>query len=315
MTRPLKLILAAGAVLLFGAARLPVEHRLDQSRRAAGLRDDAGLDLKLGEQITQASIFAVLGGLRSLAACIWDLWAYNGWEQEPPNYAQVEKDYRFCQRLQPQAFYYWERGQWMMAYNAASYFRMSDPERRGISEIRAQSYIEKGLQMVKESQRYLPNDPKVYEMEARLYWQKIRPREPLKEAEAWRRASHLPGAMPYCARSVAYALSMAPGHEAETEALVRQLAADPRNLVRTIETLLLTFDLARRIGDDPATNREIYQTLMEIYERLPAGGGLPAPAGRSITLLKSLKTLEEKLDIPEADRIPETGETVEGPEE
>lgn len=316
MNQPLKLVLAAVSVLLFGAVRLPLEHGLSEARRAAGLREDAGLELKLGEQITQASLFAVLGGLRSLAACIWDLWAYKSWEQEPPNYAQVEKDYRFCQRLQPRMLYYWDRGQWMMAYNASSYFRMTDKERRGINEILAQSYIEKGLQMVKESQRYLPNDAKVYEMEARLYWQKIRPRQPLKEAEAWKNAAARPGALPYCARNVAYALAMVPGREAEAEALLHQLLEEnPRHLVPTVRTLLRTFELARQMQADSSNDEEIYRELLAIYDRLPAGGGLPAPAGRSIPLMRSLKILEERLNIPAKERIPESSESVEVPEE
>lgn len=316
MNRPLKLVLTAVSVLVFGAARLPLEHHLGEKRRAQGLREDADLELKLSEQITQASLFAVLGGLRSLAACIWDLWAYKSWEQDPPNYAQVEKDYRLCQRLQPRMFYYWDRGQWMMAYNASSYYRLSAKESRGINEIRAQSFIEKGLQMVKESQLYLPKEPKVYEMEARLYWQKIRPRQPLKEAEAWQKAASLPGALPYYIRNVAYCLAMVPGREAEAEALLRQLVEeDPRHQVPTVRTLLHTYELVRRLEADPSLREEIYRELIAIYDRLPAGGGLPAPAGRSITLICTLKQLEEQLNIPASERIPETGDTVEAPEE
>ena len=59
-------------LLAFGALRLPLEARGAADRVAAGLRDDAGVSLGWREQVSQASMVAVLGGLRSMAAAIWD---------------------------------------------------------------------------------------------------------------------------------------------------------------------------------------------------------------------------------------------------
>jgi hypothetical protein len=134
-----KAAVAAGAILAFGGLRLIPEHRIDLARRDAGLREDSDVRLSLREQVNQSALAAVLGGLRSLAAALWDLWAREAWEKT--SYGEVERNYRLAQRLQPRVFYYWDVGQWMMASNAASFYRYSNPNRRGTGELLYEAYV------------------------------------------------------------------------------------------------------------------------------------------------------------------------------
>ena len=327
----MKLLIIVAALLAFGALRLPLERGLAADRVRSGLRDDAGVPLNLREQVNQASLVALLGGLRSMAAAIWDLWACSAWEKT--QYAQVERDYLFCQRLQPRTFYYYDRGQWMMAYNAAHYYELRNTERGALNALLRSAYTDKGLVMLRTGQKFLPLEPRLHEQEATLYRDKIRPRQPLKEAAAWQRATTCPGAPAYTARFQAYALAHAPGHEAEAVALARQSLARytgsetastelikawreadtdaltrrlleqwsrqlKRSLPSTLLNLLLISELSRELRDNPAAD------LTELHTRLRLVHDRSVP-NRTPLLYDSLRQLESKLDLPLPERTPE----------
>jgi hypothetical protein len=190
----------------------------------AGLRDDVGTSMNIREQVSQASLVALLGGLRSLAAAIWDLWANSAWEKT--NYGEVERNYLLSQRLQPRTFYYYDRGQWMMAYNAAHFYELQNQERGELNAVLRSAYTDKGMAMLRTGQRFLPHEPRLHEQEAVLYRDKIRPRQPEKEAAAWARTAVSPGAPTYARRMQSYALARSPGREVEAEALVRDILAE-----------------------------------------------------------------------------------------
>lgn len=296
--KPLLIVLA---VLAFGAVRLPLERSLAAERLKAGLRDDAGAAMNLREQVNQASLVALLGGLRSMAAAIWDLWACSAWEKT--NYAQVESDYAFCQHLQPRTFYYYDRGQWMMAYNAAHFFELQNDERGTLNTLLRSAYTDKGMAMIRKGQRFLPDEPRLHEQEAVLYRDKIRPRQPEKEAAAWGRAAAAPGGPPYAHRMQAYAMAHIPGKEAEAEARLRELAddwtahrSDPPP--PTLRSLLKIFELAREVKLNPASD------LQEIYNQLRAIHG-KSPPSRTPLLYDTLRTLEGRLKMPLPERTPE----------
>ncbi len=297
----MKLLVIIAAILVFGAIRLPLERRLAADRLQAGLRDDAGVPMDLHEQVNQASLVALLGGLRSMAASIWDLWACSAWEKT--NYAQVERDYLLCQRLQPRTFYYYDRGQWMMAYNAAHYFEFQNQERGARNTLLRSAYTDKGMAMLRTGQRFLPDEPRLHELEAVLYRDKIRPRQAAKEVAAWSRAAACPGAPAYARRMGAYALAHVPGREADAEAGLREIAAEwtarrPDPPPPTLLSLLKTYELDREFRLNPAADqRKIYEQLRTIHDR--------SYPSRTPFLYDALRTLEGRLNIPLPERAPE----------
>lgn len=297
----MKAFVIIAALLAFGALRLPLERSMAADRMQAGLRDDAGVSMNLREQVNQASLVALLGGLRAMAAAIWDLWACTAWEKT--NYAEVESDYLLCQRLQPRTFYYYDRGQWMMAYNAAHFYAWQNTERGALNALLQSAYTDKGLAMLRTGQRFLPNEPRLHEQEAMLYKDKIRPRQPAKEAAAWARAAACPGASSYTRRFQAYALAHVPGREAEAEALLRELsqswiAQRKTPPPPTLVNMLTTYDLSRELRENPAANAgAIYSRLRNIHDR--------SPPNRTPLLYDTLRKLEANLDIPLPGRAPE----------
>jgi hypothetical protein len=300
----MKTLAILAAILAFGALRLPLERNLAADRLEGGFRDDAGASMNLREQVNQASLMALLGGLRSMAAAIWDLWACSAWEKT--NYAQVEQDYLLTQRLQPRTFYYYDRGQWMMAYNAAHFYELQNTERGALNALLRTAYTDKGMAMLRTGQRFLPNEPRLYEQEATLYRDKIRPRQPDKEAAAWERAAALPGAPPYARRFHAYALARVPGREAEAEALLRDIYNDwvssrKNSPPPTLINMLRTFELNREARFNPvADDRQIYNYLRAIHDR--------SEPNRIPLLYDTLRLLESRLKIPIPERTPEPPE-------
>jgi hypothetical protein len=297
----MKPVLILAALLAFGALRLPLERGLAAARVDAGLRDDTGATMNMREQVSQASLVALLGGLRSMAAAIWDLWACTAWEKT--NYAQVERDYLFCQRLQPRTFYYYDRGQWMMAYNAAHFYELQNTERGALNALLRSAYTDKGLVMLRTGQRFLPKEPRLHEQEAALYRDKIRPRQPEKEAAAWGRAADCPGAPAYARRMQAYALAHVPGQEREAEAMLRGVFNDwtehrTSRPPPTLTNLLEIYDLCRQVEENPAADaRSIYTRLRAICDR--------SSPSRIPQLWAMLRRLESRLDIPIPERTPE----------
>ena len=73
-------VAVAGAILLFGLVRLPIERSLAASHQTAHLRTTK-LDLGLREQIGQLSFVAALSGFRSLVAAFLWIEAHTAWEQ------------------------------------------------------------------------------------------------------------------------------------------------------------------------------------------------------------------------------------------
>ncbi len=239
------------ALLLFGAARWPMEHALSESHRALGLR---AVDFNLGlrEQIGQLGFVAALSGFRSLVADALFIQAHVAWERT--EWGRVLFLFRQVTTLQPRAVLFWEMGAWHMAWNAST-AAMNDPAqpRQAFRMKAAREYIELGKDFLERGIKNNPDRPELYEALARLYRDKYGDHE--HAAENFARAAALPGARAYVKRFAAYELAQSPGREREAH---RQL-------------------------------RALYDSGEQ--ERLPA-------------LLRHLKELEIRLDIPGPDRVP-----------
>jgi tetratricopeptide (TPR) repeat protein len=238
-------LVVAALVLVFGAARVPVERDL------AG-HDRSGLDLSLREQIGQLAFVAALSGFRSIVADVVFIQAHVAWERT--EWARVLLLFRQATTLQPHSLLFWDMAAWHMAWNA-SVAAMNDRTLSANARLKKQrECIALGKDFLERGIRNNPDKPQLYEAMARLYQQKYN--DHLRASEYFARAASLPGAMGYDRRFAAYELSYCEGRE-----------------------------------------REAYQRLRELYdigqrERLP-------------TLITRLKFLEDKLGIPQDQRIPD----------
>jgi hypothetical protein len=292
-----------GAILMFGAGRLVPEHRLDLARQTAGLREDREVHLSLREQVNQSALAAALGGLRSLAAALWDLWARDAWEKT--NYGEVERNYRLAQRLQPRVFYYWDAGQWMMADNAASFYRYNNPNRSGTGELLYEAYVEKGRAMIDDAKRHLPDEWRLDQALARILEYKYRQRDYTQIAEAWKAASTKPGVPAYTRRAYAYALAHVPGREAEALDVLRALHDEDAGHRKP--TLMILLEIYRgaaeaAITTDPAA---LHQRLRTIHDH-------GSPLTQTPLLVRTIRQLEARLNLPPDQRLPSNAEATAG---
>jgi hypothetical protein len=209
------------------------------------------------------------------------------------------------QRLQPRGFYYWNMGQWMMAFNAASYYRYRNRERRDLGELLYESYVEKGREMIEEGIRNLPNDWRTYRAQAMLYSERYSTRDYAKIAEAWKHAAELPEAPAFARRFYAYALAHVPRQEDEARVLLQRLYdAGPENRKPTLLALLQIYRAADEApaASDPAA---LYRRLRAIYDH-------QFPDIQTPLLMGTLRRLEDRLNLPLADRLPADAEKTAG---
>jgi hypothetical protein len=249
MSRALLLILA---VVLFGAARVPLEHRLTETHRALHFRAvDFNLDLR--EQLGQLGFVAALSGFRSLVADAVFIQAHVAWERT--EWGRVLFLFRQVTTLQPRAILFWDMAAWHMAWNAST-AAMNDPRqpRQALRVKAAREYFALGKDFLERGIKNNPDRPELYEALARLYRDKYEDHE--RASEFFAKAAALPGGHSYARRFAAYELAQVPGRE-----------------------------------------REAYAQLRALYDR--------GEQERLPTLLRRLKELENKLDIPPDQRIPD----------
>jgi hypothetical protein len=240
------------SLLLFGAARLPLEHALTKTHRELHFRGvDFNLDLR--EQLGQVGFVAALSGFRSLVADALFLQAHVAWERT--EWGRVLLLFRQVTTLQPRALLFWDMAAWHMAWNAST-AAMNDPAqpRLALRIKAAREYFQLGKDFLERGIKNNPERPELYEALARLYRDKYEDHE--HASEFFAQAASLPGAHSYARRFAAYELAQCPGRE-----------------------------------------RQAYDQLRTLYdsgeqERLP-------------TLLRRLKELEIKLNIPPDQRIPD----------
>ena len=239
-------------LLLFGAARLPMEHALTKTHRELRFRTvDFNLDLR--EQLGQVGFVAALSGFRSLVADALFLQAHVAWERT--EWGRVLFLFRQVTTLQPRALLFWDMAAWHMAWNAST-AAMNDPSqpRLALRIKAAREYFQLGKDFLERGIKNNRDRPELYEALARLYRDKYEDHE--HASEFFAKAAALPGGHSYARRFAAYELAQSPGRE-----------------------------------------RQAYDQLHVLYdsgepERLP-------------TLLRRLKELEIKLNIPPDQRIPD----------
>lgn len=151
--------IAAGLLLVVaGIAKLPFEERFTEELRAKGLlQTPVGMDAR--ESLGQMGFAASLGGLRSLVASITYLQAYTAFEDT--DWGKVDSLMTVTTRLQPREVTYWDEASWHQAYNAASSYQRDDSIRAALRSKLFRDHVERGVEILQEGLRYLPDHPKL----------------------------------------------------------------------------------------------------------------------------------------------------------
>ncbi|MEP6955814.1 MAG: hypothetical protein ABI883_03235, partial [Chthoniobacterales bacterium] len=164
MTRAL---LICGALLLGGACRLPLEHRLFQERAQQHLTA-VPLNLELREQVGQLGFIAALGGFRAVVADFLFIQAHVAWERT--EWSRVLLLFRQVTALQPRSVLFWDMAAWHMAWNASAAALQDPSQPRQARRVQAQrQYFDLGRDFLERGIKNNPERPQLYEALARLY--------------------------------------------------------------------------------------------------------------------------------------------------
>jgi hypothetical protein len=207
------------ALVLFGAARLPMEHAISNGHRELHFRAvDFNLDLR--EQLGQVGFVAALSGFRSLVADGLFIEAHVAWERT--EWGRVLLLFRQVTTLQPRAILFWDMAAWHMAWNASTAALNDRAQPRLALRIKAaRQYFKLGQDFLERGIRNNPERPELYEAMARLYRDKWEDHE--HASEFFAKAASLPGAHSYNRRFAAYELAQCAGREREAYDQLRAL--------------------------------------------------------------------------------------------
>jgi hypothetical protein len=259
--------LAIVLLVAVGVAKLPLEENLSNDLRAQHLQEPP-IDIGTAESLGQMAAAASLGGLRSLAASIFYLVAYGAFEDTRWN--DLDALMSVTTRLEPHNTVYWEEASWHMAYNAAGSFLRDTSLRPAIQRKLYREKVARGVDILQEGLRYLPNNPKLLLKLAMTYQDKVG--EP-----------PVPGQ------------KNLPGEPSPT--------GDPR---KAAETFLACYehggpDYAERFAgyqltklSDRASWEKAYEILKRYYDM-----GMKK---KGTTIMECLPILEERLNIPQNQR-------------
>jgi tetratricopeptide (TPR) repeat protein len=237
--------------LAFGLARVPLDVALTADLRAKGIKE-APPTVSWQEDFGQMFL-ASLGGLRSLVASVGFLEAYSAWERN--DWGAVDNRMRLVTRMQPLEPTYWDEAAWHMAYNAASYYKRDKKLRAAIQNKNFREHVQRGIDILNEGLRYLPDHPRLLETLGYIY--KDRQPNPELAAAAFLKA-HENGASDFMERLAAY------------------------EMVKS---------------GDLASAEKAYEILKRYYDRGP-------PFTRMESIVRDLRILENRLNIPAEKRLP-----------
>lgn len=157
---------AIAVLLVLGLVKLPLEQSVTHSLRESGLLSRP-VDLGLRESMGQMAFAASLGGLRSLVASVTYLQAFTAFENV--EWAKVDSLFQLTTQLQPGFPKYWQEASWHMAYNAASAYLYNEKLRPAIRRQLARDHVKRGIDILEEGLRHLPDDPGLWKDLGEIY--------------------------------------------------------------------------------------------------------------------------------------------------
>jgi len=205
-------VLGIIVLLVWGFAKIPLETRMAESRRHRQFGDYKVMT-NVRQQLGQAGLLALFGGLRAAMADLVYIGAHVVWEKA--KYGKMKEYFDICTALQPRNELYWDMASWHMAYNGAAYVAMKDTTIRNQFEREREirNYWKLGEDYLLNGIKNNPDNWVLYDHLGMLYRDKFH--DNVKAAYYYAEAAKRPGALGFVHRSEALALADAPGHEQE----------------------------------------------------------------------------------------------------
>lgn len=190
---------AIAVLLAFGVVKLPLEQKIARDLRQQKMLEEP-IHLGVGEDLGQAGLAASLGGLRGLAACMFQLRAHV--EFTNVNWAKVDSLYKLVTRLQPRQARYWDEASWHMAYNAASYYLYNQDLKPALRGQLYHGHVKRGVAILEEGLKFLPDNPRLWQKLGEVHWHRSKDFKASGDA-FWNSFQH--GGLGFTERFAAYA--------------------------------------------------------------------------------------------------------------
>ena len=154
------------ALLGFGMIRLPLQERILEQEKNAGLLEEP-VNLSSSDYLEQQLAMVSLGGLRSLVAAVLSMEAFDCFLIS--DWTNLERRYNQITALAPHSDFYWDNGSWHLGNNASSSYldnkRLSPLERReGFRK-----YIQKGRDFLQKGIKANPGSWYLYSLLGNMY--------------------------------------------------------------------------------------------------------------------------------------------------
>ncbi len=173
------MLLFLGASLLVGLATLPLHRSISPPARDLGVLEGMG----------QTVIMGTLGGLRALAADFLWLRATYHWQER--NLGLTEATARSVTRLQPEVPYFWIETVRIITFDTPVWrFGANRSAPAGVERRIRREHAERGLGVLDEAERFLPDSAAIPAEKARILWTVLD--EPDDAQEEYRRAYEKP---------------------------------------------------------------------------------------------------------------------------
>jgi len=193
-------------LLGWSAVKVPWEMRMAEERsRLMYGADVAPMSMKLRDSLGQGMTLAALGGFRGIAANFLWLEVTSAWEEQQWTRLRTLAD--MVVLLQPRVSFFWENAGWHVAYNASVSVEKYSGETKGAKNVESMRWIKQGIDFYERGIQAIPEKPKLYEMLALLYQQRLGDHE--KAAYYYELASQKKGAPVYLERFVGFSLENA----------------------------------------------------------------------------------------------------------
>ncbi|NJK91612.1 MAG: hypothetical protein HC904_07185 [Blastochloris sp.] len=203
--------MAVLVLLVWAGLKVPWELRLARERSEIMYGAELPpMSMELRDSLGQGMTLAALGGFRGVAANFLWLSVTTAWEEQ--QWTRLRALAEMVVLLSAEGVFFWENAGWHMAYNASvSAERFSGDAERGegprMRNVESMHWIKQGIELYERGIRAIPEKPKLYEMLALLYQQRLQDHE--KAAHYFELASQKEGAPVYLERFAGFALEKA----------------------------------------------------------------------------------------------------------
>ncbi len=306
MNRMINIVVILLVLGITGWIRMPYEQKLSEDLHRLRLVPPR-LSLSDRNLLKQKAFVATYGSLRPTIAAFMSVQTTNYHSDQ--QWDKVEKSFNEILLLDPYNYYYWDTASWHMASNAA----IDKQYEPGLTEVGKKhvfkKYIQKGRDIVNKSIIVNPEDPRFFNLKARLESNRHRDPDYAKAIETYRALLKIPNVSKKITRetriAIQYCYQQLPEfHQESYEHALTLFQLGDTYHVPTVQNEVF-------IGQNHPLNTitkrlsllEIYGSEKLAYQDLTMKWKVRELGQKIYGVEEAIKELEDKFQIPQFERV------------